>query len=492
MSGIPRVVVSAPSSGHGKTAVAVGLLAAFAARGLRPAGFKVGPDYVDAAYLGLAAERPGRNLDPKLLGASRIGPLFVHGSAGAGIAVVEGTMGLYDGLTSHPDAESTAQVAGLLRAPVLLVVDVGAMGQSAAALVHGFRSYDELLWLGGVVLTRVISTRHEHLLREALADIGVPVLGALRRDDLAALSPAGGALPSRQHGVAPAAHRTLDALRGVRRLGELVAAAVDLDRVLVLARSAPPLSAEAWAPEQAVVAGAPTGELLAAASTGRPVIAVAPAYGYAEVPELLTAAGAEVVEFDPMRDERLPDPVDALVIGGGLPESYADQLSANERLRREVAEFARSGRPVVAEGVGLVWLTRELDGRPMCGVLNAAAHSTERYTVGYRDAVAADDSNLLSGGATVTGHKLHCTAVVPRAGERPAWRWAGGYPEGFLSGGVHASYLCLHWAGIPEIPVRFVAAARRAAIAPEPPTPHQPPPSPDTDAEQLDEPAAAA
>src|SRR3954469_25510805 len=201
MSSIPRLVVSAPSSGHGKTAVSVGLLAALAARGLRPTGFKVGPDYVDATYLGLASGRPGRNLDPRLVGANRIGPLFTHGATGSDIAIVEGTMGLFDGLTSRTDGESTAQLAGLLRAPVVLVVDVGAMGQSAAALVHGFRSYDELLWLGGVVLTRVMSSRHERLLRESLADVGVPVLGVIKRSDVSALGPSGSALPPREHGL---------------------------------------------------------------------------------------------------------------------------------------------------------------------------------------------------------------------------------------------------------------------------------------------------
>src|SRR5947207_2156211 len=248
MTAVPRVVITAPSSGHGKTAVAVGLLVALRARGLKTAGFKVGPDYVDAAYLGLAAGRPGRNLDPRLVGAATVGPLFSYGSAGAGIAVVEGTMGLYAGRAGRTEAESTARIAGLLRAPVVLVVDVAAMGQSVAALVHGFRAYDELLWLGGVILNRVASSRHEQLLREALDDIGVPVLGALRRQDIAAA----GSLPSRSDGVVPALHRSLDAVRVVRRLGETVAGAVDLDRLLVLARSAPRLAAEPWSPEEAL------------------------------------------------------------------------------------------------------------------------------------------------------------------------------------------------------------------------------------------------
>ena len=470
MSSVPRVVISAPSSGHGKTAVAIGLLAAYAARGLRPAGYKVGPDYVDAAYLGLAAGRPARNLDPRLAGPQRVGPLFAHGAVGADFAVVEGTLGLYDGLAGRTDTESTAQVAGLLRAPVVLVVDAGAMGQSIAALVHGFRAYDELLWLGGVILNRVASGRHEQLLREALEDIGVPVLGALRRDDRATAS----ALPPRLHGVAPALHRGNEAVRAVRRLGEIMAQRDDLEPLLVLARTAPRLAAEAWSPREAVLGGAPTGDVLAPPPTAgdRPRIAVADGYGYAETADLLAAAGAEVAAFDPLRDELLPAGVDGLVVGGGLPESYAEELSANERLRAAVAALARSGRPVAAEGTGLVWLCREFDGRPMCGVLDASARTTDLIVVGYREATARTASSLMPSGARVVGHKMHRTLVSPRAGAAPAWSWQGGPPEGFVHEGVHASYLALNWAGSPEIAARFVSAAAGPARSPDadPPT----------------------
>ena len=465
MNAVPRVVISAPSSGHGKTAVSVGLLAAYAGRGLRPGSFKIGPDHVDAAYIGLAAGRPARNLDPRLVGAKRIGPLFVHGAGDADIAVVEGTMGLYDGMTGSTDSESTAQVAAMLRAPVVLVVDAAVMGQSVAAVVHGFRTYDEMTWLGGVILNRVASERHERLLREALSDIGVPVLGAVGRAEMAA---ALAQLPARQHGVVPAVQRGLDATRAVRRLGEVVAAGVDLERLLVLARSAPPLATDAWSAAEAVVGDVPTGDILAAPVEGgrRPRVAVAggPAsrYGYAESAELLAAAGADVVTVDPLRDEALPEGTDALVIGAGLPESYAEDLSGNALLRAAVAAHAAAGRPVVAEGTGLVWLCRELDGRPMCGILDAAARTTDLTVTGYREAIART-TLLVPAGTRVTGHKLHRTLVTPRAGEDPAWHWPGGQPEGFVRQRVHASYLGLHWAGAPEIAVRLVAAARSGA-----------------------------
>ncbi|MFC4146898.1 cobyrinate a,c-diamide synthase [Micromonospora mangrovi] len=447
MTVVPRVVLSAPSSGHGTSALALGLLAAVADSGVDVAGFKIGPDQVDAAYLGLAAGRPGRNLDPRLVGPERIAPLFAHGAAGAGLAVVQGTMGLYDSISGHPETESTAAVATALRSPVVLMVDVAAMGQSVAALVHGFRAYDEQLWLGGVILNRVASPRHEAMLREALDDIGVPVYGALRRHELPPV------LPARRHGMVPVVQGDGEATRAVRRLGEAVAATVDLERLLGLARSAPELTVDAWSPAPAD--GPPAGE--------RPVVALAGgpggSYSHPETAELLRAAGAEVVTVDPLRDEALPAGTRALVVGGGLPESYAEQLSANRRLCIAVAELARTGRPVIAEGAGLLWLARELDGLPMCGVLDAIGASRDGMVIGYREATAQAGSVVAPAGAVVVGHKQHAAVVTPRSGDRPAWSWDGGSPEGFVWRGVHASQLVPHWAAHPEIAARLVAAA---------------------------------
>jgi cobyrinic acid a,c-diamide synthase len=190
---VPRLVVAAPASGHGKTTVATGLMAALAARGLAVSGHKAGPDYIDPGYHALATGRPPRNLDPVLCGAGTIAPLFTHGATGADIAIVEGVMGLFDGRGSTPEG-STAHIAQLLGAPVVLVVDASAQGRSVAALVFGFASFDPAVGLAGVILNRVGSARHEEILREALAGIGMPVLGALRRDD-------GVAAPSRHLGL---------------------------------------------------------------------------------------------------------------------------------------------------------------------------------------------------------------------------------------------------------------------------------------------------
>ncbi|GII21498.1 cobyrinate a,c-diamide synthase [Planosporangium mesophilum] len=443
MVDVARVVIAAPASGHGKTTIATGLLAAFAARGLTTAGFKVGPDYIDPGYHTLAAGRPGRNLDPVLVGTDLIAPLFAHGAGGADLAVVEGVMGLYDGRTGAGEHGSTAEVAKLLDAPVILVVDAAAQGRSVAALVHGFRSFGDGVRLAGVILNRVGSFRHEDLLREALEDIGTPVLGALHRHEEVAV-------PSRHLGLVPAVERRAEAVASVASLAEVVTASVNLDAVLAVARSAPSLATEAWSPEAETPVRA------------RPVVAVAggPAFsfGYAETVELLRGAGAEVALFDPLHDGSLPEGTRGLVVGGGFPEVYASELSANKPLRASVAALAASGAPIAAECAGLLWLCRTLDSAPMCGVLDADASMTPKLTLGYRDAVAVSPSWLAPEGARVTGHEFHRTAVIPRAAGAAAWAWRDAPPEGYVHGNVHASYLHLHWAAHPEFARRLVTS----------------------------------
>ena len=446
MVNVPRLVVAAPASGHGKTTVATGLMAALRARGLVVSGHKVGPDYIDPGYHALATGRPPRNLDPVLCGEDRIAPLLCHGAAGAGIAVIEGVMGLFDGRGSTAEG-STAHVAQLLGAPVVLVVDAAAQGRSVAALVSGFAGYDPAVRLGGVSLNRVGSARHEQILRDALAGTGVPVLGALHRDDAITA-------PSRHLGLVPAAERAGAASQAIGRLAALITGSVDLGAVLALARSAGPLAAQPWDP------GAATGPR---AGGRTPVVAVAGGaaftFCYTETVELLTAAGADVVTVDPLREESLPPGTGALVLGGGFPEVHASELSANERLRGDVARLAGSGAPVAAECAGLLYLATELDGQPMCGVLDAAARMTGRLTLGYRDAVAAGPSVLTPANAPVRGHEFHRTTVVPRGPSTPAWAYCG-KKEGFVRRGVHASYLHLHWAGYPEAARRLVEAAQ--------------------------------
>lgn len=477
---VARLVIAAPSSGAGKTTVATGLMAAFAGRGLAVSPHKVGPDYIDPGYHALATGRPGRNLDAFMCGTELIAPLFAHGARGCDLAVVEGVMGLYDGAAGQGELASTAQVAKLLRAPVVLVVDASSQSRSVAALVHGFASWDPEVRLGGVILNKVATDRHEQLLREALEESGVPVLGVLRRAPAVET-------PSRHLGLVPVAERQAQAVAAVAAQAEQVRAGCDLDALLALARSAPELGAAPWSAEvgERLHAGGPVVPALPQTPSGsapiapaermptrRPVVAVAGGaaftFSYAEHTELLTAAGAEVVTFDPLRDEVLPEGTSGLVIGGGFPEVYGEELSANGKLREAVAALARSGAPVAAECAGLLYLARSLDGRPMCGVLDADARMSPRLTLGYRDAVAVSDSALAAAGTRMRGHEFHRTVIEPGAGERAAWglRQPEMRVEGFVQGGVHASYLHTHWAGSPEVAARFVAHCASAGGGP--------------------------
>ncbi|HEX6521714.1 MAG TPA: cobyrinate a,c-diamide synthase, partial [Streptosporangiaceae bacterium] len=248
MVAIPRLVLAAPASGSGKTTVACGLMAAFRARGLVVSGHKVGPDYIDPSYHALATGRPPRNLDPVLCGEELVAPLFLHGAAGAQVAVVEGVMGLFDGIYERTvvrrpcdDFGSTAHVARLLDAPVVLVVDSSKAGRSVAALVAGFAGFDPRTRVAGVILNRVGSDRHEELLRDALSSSGIPVFGAIRRT---------GAIetPSRHLGLIPAAERQAQAVAAISHMCALIRESCDLDALLSLARQSPPLPHHPWTP----------------------------------------------------------------------------------------------------------------------------------------------------------------------------------------------------------------------------------------------------
>jgi cobyrinic acid a,c-diamide synthase len=452
VSSPPRVVFAAPGSGQGKTTVVTGLLGALRRRGDRVAPFKVGPDYIDPGYHRLAAGRVARNLDPVLVGSQRIAPLLHHGAIGADLSVVEGVMGLFDGrigVDEEISFGSTAHVAQLLDAPVVLVVDAKGQSHSLAALLHGFRAYRPQIRLAGVILNRVGSSRHEEVLRAAAEDAGLQVLGAIRRvPDLE--------VPSRHLGLVTAVEHGDEAIRAVEAMTDAVEASVDLAAIAGLARTAGELPGAAWNPAEEVE---PQGEPVVAVAGGR-----AFSFGYAEHVELLQAAGARVELVDPLRDQRLPEGTAGLVLPGGFPEQHAGPLSANTALREEIKALAGSNAPVHAECGGLLYLCEALDEHPMCGVLPTRARMAPRLKLGYRDAVAAGESPLFAEGARISGHEFHRTATEPAHGEAPAWFWrdtGGVHREGFLHGGVHASYLHTHPAGNPGAVARFVARCLR-------------------------------
>ncbi|WP_156656151.1 cobyrinate a,c-diamide synthase [Mycobacterium sp. 852002-51971_SCH5477799-a] len=452
---VPAVVVAAPASGSGKTTVATGLVGALRRAGHTVAPFKVGPDFIDPGYHGLAAGRPGRNLDPVLVGEHLIGPLYAHGATGADIAVIEGVMGLFDGrigpAAMSPASGSTAHVAGLLGAPVVLVVDARGQSQSIAALLHGFSTYDTATRVAGVILNRVGSARHEQVLRQACEEAGVPVLGAIPR--VAELE-----LPTRYLGLVTAVEYGQRARLAVDAMTALVTRHVDLSAIAAVAGGR--VVHSPWDPA-AAVGETPAGRARVAVAAGK-----AFSFGYAEHTELLKAAGAEVAEFDPLVDA-LPDGTDAVLLPGGFPEQFTAELSANELVRRQINELAAAGAPIHAECAGLIYLVSELDGHPMCGVLAGQAQFTSHLSLAYRDAVAVADSSLYAAGQRAVGHEFHRTTVTFTDDYQPAWmyrahgaeRQGGPVRDGVVHGGVHASYLHTHPAAAPESVARFVAHA---------------------------------
>ncbi|MDQ2725865.1 MAG: cobyrinate a,c-diamide synthase, partial [Actinomycetota bacterium] len=369
----PRVVIAGTHSGVGKTTVATGLMAAFGNRGITVASAKVGPDFIDPAYHSAATGRPPRNLDAWICGSEAIGPLAGRAGAGADLLITEGVMGLYDGSGDDTPA-STAHIAVLLDAPVILVVDARAMSQSVAALVRGYRDHDPRLQLAGVILNFVGSPRHENLLRDALATIDVPVLGAIGRDDALTWR-------SRHLGLVPVAEEPATITASLGRLAEVIASGCDLGAVARVAATAPscpvadpPLPAQAGRVRMAVAAGR------------------AFTFSYRDNLEALEAAGAELVPFDPLTESDLPEGVDAMVVGGGFPEVYAAELAANGPLTVALRRRIARGLVVWAECGGLLWLARTLDEHRLVGAVEADGIMAGRLTLGYRRAVATVNS----------------------------------------------------------------------------------------------------
>ena len=380
-----RVVIAGTHSGVGKTTVATGLMAALRAAGHRVGAAKVGPDFIDPGYHSLAVGRPSRNLDIWMSGAESIAPLAARAGDGVDLLVIEGVMGLFDG-AADGSPSSTADVAVLLDAPVILVIDAASMSQSVAALVHGFATLDPRLHLAGVILNRVGSPTHESILRAALEPMNVPVFGVLMRDDRLVWR-------DRHLGLVPVAERGAEVTTSIDLLAGLIAQRCDLAAIAALAATAPAT------PTTAPLLPTPVGQV-------RIALAAGPAFSftYPDNLDALRAAGAELVPFDPCSDEALPVGVQGLVAGGGFPEVYADQLSANTRLLADVRKRIDDGLVTWAECGGLLWLCSQLDGKPMAGVLDATSEMTSRLTLGYRTATSTVPTPLGPSGTVVRGH----------------------------------------------------------------------------------------
>ncbi|MBL8341033.1 MAG: cobyrinate a,c-diamide synthase [Rubrivivax sp.] len=492
---LPRLMISAAHKSSGKTTVALGLAAAWAAEGLAVQPFKKGPDYIDPMWLALASERGGRgdaggrpcfNLDPHLSTAEAIIARVAASGAGADLALVEGNKGLYDGLALD-GSNSNAALATMLGLPVVLVLDARGMTRGVAPLVLGYQAFDRNVRIAGVVLNRVGGARHEAKLRAVIEHYtDVPVLGAVAEDAQLAMT-------ERHLGLPTCAERE-GARAWVEQCGRIVAAQVDLARLREVAASAPAL-AGALAPSSA-----PDGAKSPSFAPVRIGIARDRAFGfyYPDDLEALRAAGAELVFFDTLHDAALPAALDGLVIGGGFPETSLDALQANAPLRAALREAVRAGLPTYAECGGLMLLARSVTWRgrraEMVGVIPADAVMHERPVGrGYVEleetaampwpAAGAIAQQAHDAARRLRGHEFHHSSLdnLDAAAVSFAYRVTRGHGidgrhDGLCMHNLLASYSHLRGGAGSNWPQRFVEFVRRcrAAAGAQPFTPTTP------------------
>ena len=462
-------LIAAPCSGSGKTLLSLLLAAVCRQRGVSLQPFKVGPDYLDPQLLGAVAGRPCRNLDPLLCGEAWVQRCFHGYGHQAERVLVEGVMGLFDGVGPSTTGSSAA-VAALLDLPVVLVVEASRQAASLAALVRGFRDHGPpRVCLAGVVLNRVCSPRHRALLVEVLAELGVPLLGVLPPEDSLVL-------PSRHLGLLPA-HELPDLAERLPHWAALAAAHLDLEKLWpLLAPPAPLAGADPirWCLAQAPEAATPRHDSL---QEPLPIALARDAafhFLYPEAEELLRGVGLEPIPWSPLADDPLPAGCRAVVLPGGYPELHAATLAASRRSLSQLSEAVQGGLPVVAECGGLLLLGQTLvDGQgqaqPMAGLLPFSARRGN-LSLGYRQATVQRTGLLVQQGERWRGHEFHrwqLEFTANAANPAPLWQLEGwGTPpqhEGWTTPTLHASWLHLHWAGCPAIPSRLAAAAANAA-----------------------------
>lgn len=457
---IKGVVIAGTRSGSGKTTITMGFMAAFRRRGLTVAPFKVGPDFIDPGHHTRVTGAISRNLDGWMLSRVYNTAAFARAADGADIAVIEGVMGLYDGYDGRSEAGSTAQMAKWTGVPVILIVDAKSMARSAAALVHGFESFDPELDFAGVVFNNIGSPRHLAYLREALdGRVKMPCLGGIPRDDAVAI-------PERHLGlVTREEHGTSS--ETVRRLADLIEGHIDLD---ALWRRLPDL------PGIAVTRPTPISGPTADMPIVRIGVAVDKAFCfyYQDNLDLLAARGAEIVPFSPISDPALPDALDGLYFGGGYPELFADRLAENRTLCRQVREASAAGMPIYGECGGFMYLGREIhdmEGRShlMTGCFPFATRMYDRLrSLGYREVTLTADTVLGQAGATLRGHEFHYSDLEPSPegdGVQTVYGLSDrlGRPrsgEGFQIQRTLGSYVHLHFGSRPEAAGSFVDACR--------------------------------
>ena len=457
-------VIAGPASGAGKTTVTLSLMAALRKRGLTVQPFKCGPDFIDGGHHAKVCGRPSRNLDGWMLSAEANHHIFYRNAAKADVCVVEGVMGLFDGVDGKSEAGSTAEIAKWLGLPVILVVDASAMARSAAALVHGYESFDPALKVAGVIFNNAGGSTHYRMLNDAVtASANAVPLGYLPRDERIHI-------PERYLGLVTAGENLLpDSMLSL--LGELAETHIDLNQLLACAASVP-------APADGCAKGARD------LSAGSIRLGVARdkafCFYYEDNLDALREAGAEIVEFSPLEDSSLPTALDALYFGGGYPELFAEQLSGNRPMLASIKRAAEEGLPIYAECGGLMYLAREIVTKenasfPMAGVLPITVQMTDRLVnFGYTEVSFTSDCLIGPAGAKARGHSFHCSRIADVRPVEYAYQARNSMtgreePDGLRVKNVLASYIHLHFVsnrGMADAFVKNVKRARRQAVSP--------------------------
>jgi len=453
---VSAFVVAGTASGVGKTTVALAIIASLRSRSLTVQPFKCGPDFIDGGHLAVAATRTSRNLDTWMLDAQANREIFCRASSGCDVAVVEGMMGLFDGVTGNTEEGSTAEIAKLLDLPIVLVVDAGNSARSIAAVIRGFETFDSKLRFAGIVLNRVASDAHFRMLETAIRQSSVvPVLGWLPVE-------ADAAIPERHLGLHTAAEGISASISALTRLGNRL----DIEQLL---------NATAYSQRFE------TASIIVAAPKYKGIrVGVARdrafSFYYEDNLDLLRENGAEIVEFSPIADSVLPENLHALYFGGGYPELYAAELSANGSLLQDIRDFAQANKPIYAECGGLMFLaetltTLDAKSYPMAGVLPVAIEMTKSLIhFGYADVGFVHDCLLGEKGTQARGHSFHCSRILAQDSLRCVYRVHYSLSnrresEGFVRRRVLGTYIHLHFRSNPSLVSSLLQQADSARFA---------------------------
>ena len=449
---VPRIVVAGVTSGVGKTTVAVAVMHALRRRGLKVQPFKVGPDFIDPSYHTFVTKRQSRNLDVWMMGKQGVLDCFAGACRGADVAVIEGVMGLFDGMSGKDDFASTAHVAKILDAPIVLVVDAGKGARSIAAIVLGFFRFDSKVRIAGIVLNNVAGERHASYITEALAGkVKVPVVGIVQRNSEIRME-------ERHLGLVPTPELQEAKRKAIVEAAKYVEGQIDIDMILDLCGTGR-------------LPDAPAGTKLA--RKARIAVALDESFNfyYADNLDALRRSGAELVFFSPVHEPGLPKDIHGIVLGGGFPEVLADRLEKNKSMIKSIRKAVLGGMPVYGECGGLMYLTRSISGyrgekkaRKMAGLIDADTRMTSRLTLNYTE---AECGGSIFGRARLRGHEFHYSSIENVARDsRFAYsmkkgKGITGDKDGFIinENGL-AAYMHLHFADT-KLPNRLVQACAR-------------------------------